>query len=61
MRSVSYQLKIARFPAYRYLASIDLFQQRDQRGAGRQLHRCEFRDPAANPLPSPASIKAGSL
>jgi DNA replication protein DnaC len=48
VRSVSYQLKIARFPAYRDLAGFDFVSSEINEALVRQLHRCEFIDVADN-------------
>ncbi len=48
MRSVSYQLKVARFPAYRDLAGFDFASSEINEALVRQLHRCEFMDVADN-------------
>ncbi len=48
VRSVSYQPKIARFPAYRDLAGFDFASSEINEALVRQLHRCEFIDVADN-------------
>ena len=48
VRSVSYQLKVARFPAYRDLAAFDFGSSEINEALVRQLHRCEFIDVADN-------------
>ena len=48
VRSVSYQLKAARFPAYRDLAGFDFASSEVNEALVRQLHRCEFMDVADN-------------
>ena len=48
VRSVSYQLKIARFPAYRDLAGFDFVSSEINEALVRQLHRCDFMDVADN-------------
>ena len=48
VRSVSYQLKIARFPAYRDLAGFDFASSEINEALVRQLHRCEFMGVADN-------------
>jgi DNA replication protein DnaC len=48
VRSVSYQLKAARFPAYRDLAGFDFASSEVNEALVRQLHRCEFIDVADN-------------
>ena len=48
VRSVSYQLKTARFPVYRDLAGFDFASSEINEALVRQLHRCEFMDVADN-------------
>ena len=48
VRSVAYQMKIARFPAYRDLAGFDFAQSVANEALVRQLHRCDFMDQAHN-------------
>ena len=48
VRSVAYQMKIARFPAYRDLAGFDFSQSVANEALVRQLHRCEFMEQAHN-------------
>ncbi len=48
VRSVSYQMKIARFPAYRDLASFEFGASLVDDALIRSLHRCEFLDDAHN-------------
>jgi DNA replication protein DnaC len=48
VRSVAYQLKLARFPAYRDLAGFDFANSEINEALVRQLHRCEFMDDAQN-------------
>src|SRR3954470_17969077 len=48
VRSTAYQLKIARFPAYRDLNGFDFATSEINEALGRQLHRCEFVDEANN-------------
>jgi DNA replication protein DnaC len=48
VRSVSYQLKLARFPVYRDLAGFDFGQSEVNEALARQLHRCEFLEDAQN-------------
>jgi DNA replication protein DnaC len=48
VRSVAYQMKIARFPAYRDLAGFDFSQSVANEALVRQLHRCEFLEQAHN-------------
>src|ERR1700728_4736186 len=42
VRSMAYQLKIARFPAYRDLAGFDFASSEVNEALVRQLHRCDF-------------------
>jgi len=48
VRSVAYQLKVARFPAYRDLAGFDFSHSEINEALVRQLHRCEFLEYANN-------------
>src|SRR4051812_1156720 len=48
VRSTAYQLKIARFPAYRDLNGFDFSSSEINEALVRQLHRCEFVDEANN-------------
>ena len=48
VRSVAYQMKIARFPAYRDLAGFDFSQSVVNEALVRQLHRGEFMAQAHN-------------
>jgi DNA replication protein DnaC len=48
VRSVNYQMKIARFPAYRDLAGFDFAQSTVSEALIRSLHRCEFMEAAQN-------------
>jgi DNA replication protein DnaC len=48
VRSVSYQLKVARFPAYRDLAAFDFVSSEINEALVRQLHHGEFIDAADN-------------
>ena len=48
VRSVSYQLKLARFPVYRDLAGFDFGESEVNEALVRQLHRCEFLEDAQN-------------
>ena len=48
VRSVAYQLKAARFPAYRDLNGFDFSSSEINEALVRQLHRCEFIDEANN-------------
>ena len=46
VRSVAYQLKVARFPVYRDLAGFDFASSEVNEALVRQLHRCDFIDGA---------------
>ncbi|GLS33490.1 hypothetical protein GCM10007937_52010 [Mesorhizobium albiziae] len=48
VRSVAYQLKTARFPAYRDLAGFDFANSEVNEALVRQLNRCEFMVQANN-------------
>ena len=48
VRSVAYQLKVARFPVYRDLAGFDFGHSEVNEALVRQLHRCEFLEQANN-------------
>jgi DNA replication protein DnaC len=48
VRSVAYQIKSARFPAYKDLAGFDFTTAEINEALVRQLHRCEFMDSAHN-------------
>ena len=48
VRSVAYQLKIARFPVYRDMAGFDFAHSEVNEALVRQLHRCEFMEQANN-------------
>ena len=48
VRSVNYQMKAARFPAYRDLAGFDFNQSTVNEGLVRSLHRGDFIDEAQN-------------
>ena len=48
VRSVNYQMKIARFPAYRDLSGFDFTQSVVNEALVRHLHRGEFIDSAHN-------------
>eukprot|EP01036_Dinobryon_divergens_P059188 gene59188-78978_t len=48
VRAVNYQLKQARFPAYRDLAGFDFASSEVNEALVRQLHRCEFMEQAQN-------------
>src|SRR6201991_929106 len=48
VRSMAYQLKIARFPVYRDLAGFDFASSEINEALVRQLHRCDFIEPTDN-------------
>jgi DNA replication protein DnaC len=48
VRSINYQMKAARFPAYRDLAGFDFTESQVDEVLVRSLHRCEFIDDAQN-------------
>jgi DNA replication protein DnaC len=48
VRSINYQMKAARFPAYRDLTSFDFGQCAVDEALVRSLHRCEFLEDAQN-------------
>ncbi len=48
VRSVAYQMKVARFPTYRDMAGFDFTQSPVNEAVVRQLHRCEFLEQAYN-------------
>jgi DNA replication protein DnaC len=48
VRSMAYQLKTARFPAYRDLAGFDFTSSEINEALVRQLHRCDFIGDANN-------------
>ena len=48
VRSIAYQIKIARFPAYKDLAGFDFAQSEVNEAMVRQLHRGEFLEQAHN-------------
>lgn len=48
VRSTAYQIKAARFPAYRDLTGFDFASSEVNEALVRQLHRCEFLDDAHN-------------
>jgi len=48
VRSINYQIKLARFPAYRDLSGFDFSQSTVNEAMIRQLHRCEFINEAHN-------------
>ena len=48
VRSINYQMKVAKFPAYRDLAGFDFTQSTVDEALVRSLHRCEFLEDAQN-------------
>ena len=48
VRSMAYQLKAARFPAYRDLAGFDFASSEVNEAMVRQLHQCDFIEPTDN-------------
>ena len=48
VRSINYQMKVARFPAYRDLAGFDFTQSAVDEALVKSLHRCEFLEDAQN-------------
>jgi DNA replication protein DnaC len=48
VRSINYQMKIAKFPAHRDLAGFDFTQSQVDQDLVSSLHRCEFMDAAQN-------------
>src|ERR1700710_1133885 len=48
VRSVAYQIKAARFPAYKDLTAFDFTSSEVNEALVRQLHRCEFLEGAHN-------------
>ncbi|CAG9187118.1 IS21-like element helper ATPase IstB [Cupriavidus pampae] len=48
VRSLAYQMKVARFPAYRDLMGFDFACSEVNEALVRQLHRCEFLESAHN-------------
>jgi DNA replication protein DnaC len=48
VRSINYQMKTARFPAYRDLTGFDFTQSTVDETLVRSLHRCEFLEDAQN-------------
>ena len=48
VRSINYQMKIARFPAYRDLTGFDFAQSSADEALIKSLHRCQFLDDAQN-------------
>lgn len=48
VRSISYHMKAARFPAYKDLSCFDFAASEVREALVRQFHRCEFMDAAEN-------------
>jgi DNA replication protein DnaC len=48
VRSINYQMKVAKFPAYRDLAGFDFTHSAVDEVLVRSLHRCEFLEDAQN-------------
>lgn len=48
VRSISYQMKVARFPAHRDLGGFDFSQARVDETLVRRLHTCQFLESAQN-------------
>ena len=48
VRSITYQMKVARFPTFKDLAGFDFSQSTVNEGMIRQLHGCEFMEKAHN-------------
>ncbi len=48
VRSIAYQIKAARFPAYKDLAGFDFATSEINEALVRQLHQCDFTDNAHN-------------
>lgn len=48
VRSINYQMKVARFPAYRDLAGFDFSQSMVDEALVKALHRCQFLEDAQN-------------
>jgi DNA replication protein DnaC len=48
VRSINYQMKAAKFPAYRDLSGFDFAESTVDEALVRTLHRCEFIDSAEN-------------
>ena len=48
VRSINYQMKVAKFPAYRDLSSFDFSQSMVDEALIRGLHRCEFIEESQN-------------
>jgi DNA replication protein DnaC len=48
LRSINYQMKVARFPAYRDLTGFDFSQSPVDEALVQSLHRCQFLEDAQN-------------
>ena len=48
VRSINYQMKVAKFPAYRDLSGFDFQESQTDEALVRSLHRCEFIEDAQN-------------
>ncbi|ECJ6691639.1 AAA family ATPase [Salmonella enterica subsp. enterica] len=48
VRSVNYQLRVAKFPVYRDLVGFDFSQSLVNEATVKQLHRCDFMEQAQN-------------
>ena len=48
VRSINYQMKVARFPAHRDLTGFDFAESAVSAGQVKALHRCEFLDETEN-------------
>lgn len=48
VRSINYQMKVAKFPAYRDLSGFDFIQSSVDEALIKSLHRCDFLDDAQN-------------
>lgn len=48
VRSIQYQLKVAKFPAYRDLTGFDFLQSMVDEALVKSLHRCQFLEDAQN-------------
>lgn len=48
VRSINYQMKVARFPAYRDLSGFEFNESQVDEALIRSLHRCEFMEDAQN-------------
>jgi DNA replication protein DnaC len=48
VRSINYQMKVARFPAHRDIAGFDFAESTVPEGQLKALHRCDFLDEAEN-------------